>query len=435
MNLGGDDSVKMGGAVFASSTRGVDGFVCNLKPGTGNAGNHPEEGLKKLLGTHGWADGPVSMSLKTKTGSVQLQLIIREPKGGGHHRNFSVNIDGGRQWTTCWSMPPAFNEESLVYTVEVEASSDTIKVVLIPGNSKGGTDGVPVVNATLEDVTGQEPLAKPGYFAAFAEGQAKWEAETLAKLEKKRIPSCRATWSRRSRSPWPTHRRPAVDPVEPLLRHGPGDGRAAQAGRRVAQTISKVEKSIKTMLVTETEKPRMTRILPRGNWLDDSGEEVCQPCRRSCRKPSARTMPGRTGWTAKWIMDAENPLTSRAYVNRMWKLFFGTGLSSLDDLGGQGEPPTHPELLDWLATEFVQNDWDMKHIVRLLVTSGAYRQASVSSANWTRSMPDRLSRAKAVTAWTPRWCAMPPCGSAACWLSKMAARAPSRTSRPATGNT
>ncbi len=64
----------------------------------------------------------------------------------------------------------------------------------------------------------------------------------------------------------------------------------------------------------------------------------------------------------------------------MWKLFFGTGLSSrLDDLGGQGEPPTHPELLDWLATEFVQNDWDMKHIVRLLVTSGAYRQASVSN--------------------------------------------------------
>ena len=63
----------------------------------------------------------------------------------------------------------------------------------------------------------------------------------------------------------------------------------------------------------------------------------------------------------------------------MWKLFFGTGLSSrLDDLGGQGEPPSHPKLLDWLAVEFVENDWDMKHIVRLLVTSSVYRQASVS---------------------------------------------------------
>ncbi len=126
----------------------------------------------------------------------------------------------------------------------------------------------------------------------------------------------------------------------------------------------------------------MTRILPRGNWLDDSGEEVLPAVPAFLPKTKLREDDARANRLdlARWIMDADNPLTSRAYVNRMWKLFFGTGLSSrLDDLGGQGEPPTHPELLDWLATEFVQNDWDMKHIVRLLVTSGAYRQASVSN--------------------------------------------------------
>ena len=82
--------------------------------------------------------------------------------------------------------PGAYNEESLVYTAEVEASGDTMKIVLIPGNTTGGTDSVPLVNAlTLEDVTGQEPLAKPGYFAAFAKGQAKWETETWPSLRKR----------------------------------------------------------------------------------------------------------------------------------------------------------------------------------------------------------------------------------------------------------
>ena len=195
VNLGGDDSVKIGDVVFASSTRGVEGFVCNMKPGTGNSGNHPEAELKKLLGTHGWADGPVSMSLKAKPGSrYKLQLIVREPKGEGHHRNFSVNIDGRAAADNLLvnARPGAYNEESLVYTVEAEAASETLKVVLIPGNSAGGTDGVPIVNAlTLEEISGQPALAKPGYFAAYAEGQAKWEAETMAKLEKKEDPKAR----------------------------------------------------------------------------------------------------------------------------------------------------------------------------------------------------------------------------------------------------
>jgi len=387
VNLGGDLSVKIGDVVFASSTRGVDGFVCNLKPGTGNAGNHPEAELKKLLGTHGWADGLVSMSLKTKPGNrYKLQLIVREPKGGGHHRNFSVNIDG---WAAVDNLlvnarPAAYNDESLVYSVDVEASDDTLNVVLIPGSNAGGTDGVPVVNAlTLEDVTGKDPLIKPAYFAAFAEGQSKWEAEALAKLEKKEDPKLPGNVVEAIKVP---QAKRAAAQRSTLLSYYFGLAPAtAELRKRVdglRKRLSNVEKSIKTMLVTETQKPRMTRILPRGNWLDDSGEEVLPAVPAFLPKNKLREDGARANRLdlAKWIMDSENPLTSRAYVNRMWKLFFGTGLSSrLDDLGGQGEPPTHPELLDWLATEFVKNDWDMKHIVRLLVTSGAYRQASLSS--------------------------------------------------------
>src|SRR5437867_8636076 len=80
---------------------------------------------------------------------------------------------------------------------------------------------------------------------------------------------------------------------------------------------------------------------------------------------------------AHWLTSPDNPLTARVFVNRQWKLFFGQGLSrTLEDLGSQGEWPTHPELLDWLAVEFVESGWDVKRLVRTLVTSATYRQTS-----------------------------------------------------------
>jgi hypothetical protein len=83
---------------------------------------------------------------------------------------------------------------------------------------------------------------------------------------------------------------------------------------------------------------------------------------------------------AKWMVSPENGLTSRVFVNRVWRLFFATGLSkTLYDSGSQGEAPSHPELIDWLAADFIQSGWDVKHLIRLMVTSSAYRQTSVAS--------------------------------------------------------
>ena len=141
-------------------------------------------------------------------------------------------------------------------------------------------------------------------------------------------------------------------------------------------------KAAPTTLIAMSGSPRQVRILPRGNWLDDSGEIVTADVPAFLgsavphdAKPRATRMD-----LAKWLVSADNPLTARVYVNRLWKLAFGQGLvKNLDDLGTQGTLPSHPELLDYLATDFVREGWNTKKLLKLLVMSNAYRQSSAAS--------------------------------------------------------
>jgi hypothetical protein len=95
---------------------------------------------------------------------------------------------------------------------------------------------------------------------------------------------------------------------------------------------------------------------------------------------------------AKWLVDPGHPLTARVAVNRYWQMYFGTGLvKTSDNFGSQGDPPSHPELLDWLATEFIRTGWDIKAMQRLIVTSAAYRRASnVDPALLSKDPENRL---------------------------------------------
>jgi len=135
--------------------------------------------------------------------------------------------------------------------------------------------------------------------------------------------------------------------------------------------------TIPRTLISVSGTPRVTRILARGNWQDDSGE-VVQPAVPHFLKQLAPKDGRATRMDlAKWFTDKDNPLVARVFVNRVWAMMFGRGLvKDLEDLGSQGESPTHPELLDWLAADFVEHGWDIKRLVRQMVTSGAYRQTS-----------------------------------------------------------
>ena len=141
------------------------------------------------------------------------------------------------------------------------------------------------------------------------------------------------------------------------------------------------------VVVTESGKPEVTRILPRGNWMDDSGAVVEPAIPRFLGKLSTSGRASRLD-LANWIVSPDNPLTARVFVNRTWRQFFSTGLSKvLDDLGSQGEWPTHPELLDHLAANF-QRDWDIKKLIRTIVLSETYQRSSTPTPEMVERDPD-----------------------------------------------
>ena len=150
--------------------------------------------------------------------------------------------------------------------------------------------------------------------------------------------------------------------------------------RGLESELKKVESGLRTMLISEAlEVPRTTKILNRGNWMDESGEVVLPAVPEFLQKETWEVEGRATRLDlAKWILHDKNPLTARSTANRLWKLYFGRGLSgNVTDLGGQGEVPSHPELLDWLAVDFREGGWDVKRLVRKIVTSEVYRQQSV----------------------------------------------------------
>ena len=138
------------------------------------------------------------------------------------------------------------------------------------------------------------------------------------------------------------------------------------------QERENLEKNSALCLTTISVSPRTVRVLPRGNWQDDSGDVVQPAVPHFLRQITSSGARATRLDLANWLVASDNPLTARVFVNRVWRMFFGTGLSkSVDDFGIQGEWPVHPELLEYLAGNF-RAKWDVKAIMRQIVMSRVY---------------------------------------------------------------
>jgi hypothetical protein len=151
------------------------------------------------------------------------------------------------------------------------------------------------------------------------------------------------------------------------------------------------------VMLTESVEPKEVRILPHGNWMDDTGDIVQPAIPEFLGKLDTGGKRATRMDLANWLVSDSNPLTARAFVNRMWRELFGIGVSkNLEDLGSQGEAPVHPDLLDWLASEFMKpefqaagaHQWDVKHLLRTIVMSSTYRQSSLSTPQLDERDPD-----------------------------------------------
>ena len=159
-----------------------------------------------------------------------------------------------------------------------------------------------------------------------------------------------------------------------------------------------------TLVMAELDKPRPTHVFKRGNFLEKG--VVVQPGVPTALPPISRDAPPHRLALAEWLVDGSNPLIARVTVNRWWAEFFGQGLvGTLEDFGTRGDRPTHPELLDWLAVEFMApavrsqgsgvrrqgsevGGWSTKHVHRLIVTSAAYQQSSRVPSELVKRDPD-----------------------------------------------
>jgi hypothetical protein len=211
----------------------------------------------------------------------------------------------------------------------------------------------------------------------------------------------------------PTKRPPEIDVLSPLDREEAdavrtqiaqlkSDAKTERAA--LEKRLAEIEQRNRKTMITKSVKPRVIRVLNRGDWQDDKGEVVEPGVPQFMTQIKSEGRATRLD-LAKWLTSPEHPQTARVFVNRLWYLFYGHGLSrTLEDAGSQGEWPTHPELLDWLAMEFMRptrgdaprtplalrlNDaWDVKHVVRLMVTSATYRQSALESAAMRKLDPE-----------------------------------------------
>jgi len=179
-------------------------------------------------------------------------------------------------------------------------------------------------------------------------------------------------------------------------------GKIARLKQAIDQRDAFQNRLPRVMVMDQRKQPRETFMLVRGTYNKPAdkvtaGVPKILPPLRECEEVNRLAL-------AKWLVDPQHPLTARVTVNRYWQTFFGTGLvKTVEDFGSQGEEPSHPQLLDWLAVEFIESGWDVKQMHRLIVTSAAYRQSSRVTPDVFERDPDNRLLARGPRFRLPSW--------------------------------
>ena len=345
------------------------------------------------------ADRPWTIGVWVKP-SANLVCVVSKIEPAGDRRGFELLWAKGQlqvnlvdRWVT--------SAIELVSKASVKRSEWTHLVVSYDGSRRAagvrvfadGTEApLTVVRDTLQGpITNSEPLrlgrrdSGLGYYGQLDEFRLLGRGVTPAEART-------WFWAERLQGVWATdaakrdarQRKLALDCY--VERHGDG---VTQAAHRMATTTRDAEDAFraalpKTLVMAEAAKPRETQVLKRGQY-DAPGERVDIGV-PAIFPPLAAEAPRNRLGLARWLTAPSHPLTARVTVNRLWAQCFGEGLvPTVNDFGAQGAQPSHPELLDWLALRFVQEGWDVKQFLRVLVTSATYRQTSSATA-------DRLQR-------------------------------------------
>jgi hypothetical protein len=247
-------------------------------------------------------------------------------------------------------------------------SEPTLRVI------EGGHDPKEV-DAGIKELEGK----LKAYFKAHAEEFAKWEAELGPMSRSLFTPEATKAIA------VPKEKR-NFEHTRALFQVGPGaaDQDFRAINERYLELVALQKSGVTTMILQELPQPRKTRILIKGDFTRPDAEvqegtpAVLPPLKKSEKQVKR---PNRLD-LAKWLVQPENPLTARVIVNRVWQQYFGRGLVETEnDFGTMGSPPSHPELLDWLAVDFREQGWSLKRLHRLIVTSATYQQTSAIGKN------------------------------------------------------
>ncbi|MCB1231948.1 MAG: PSD1 domain-containing protein [Verrucomicrobiae bacterium] len=304
---------------------------------------------------------PVGKAASGKTEAVALQSA----RADFSQINWDVAgaIDGDPK--TGWAINPKFGEDHWAVFETAEAigsDNDETELTLTLDQNYGGGR---VIGRLRVSVTDSDPSAEdidPAIRAILEKPESKRKAKEKQQLDD--------LWSK----------------TDPIL-------------KRLDLRILGVNKELKsieppsTLVMVEMDEARETHIMTRGNYL--APQEKVEPATPARLHPIDPALPKNRLGFAQWLMDRDNPLVARVTVNRWWARMFGHGIvRTVEDFGTQSDPPTHPQLLDWLAVEFMDSGWDMKHVLKEIVMSETYRLDSRMPPGQEEGDPENLLYAR-----------------------------------------